>query len=202
MRVTLSQETGMNDDLIIKGLNQKDIKAFYTIYDRWFSQLYLFARKITGNEEEALDIATDAYAKVWEQAAHFDSVDHLRGFLYTTTRNSAVSYLRSLKAKRNYAEQMGAMSREEENAIERYSAEAALLERLYAVIQQLPEKQRQVFTLSYLEGKTTAEIAQKLHIAEKTVYAHRDQVVKKLRLFFSRQQLLFVLYLLYQAIKK
>jgi len=187
----------MDEVLIISGLNSKDIKAFDAIYDLLFNPIFFFTKNITRDEEEAADITTDALAKVWERHSQFESIAQIRNFLFRVVRNASISYLRSLRAKSNYATHLSYLSaEEEEDLIERYAVETILLEKLYQEIEKLPGKMQEVFKLCYIEGKTKAQVALQLNMAEKTVYNTCSEALKKLRLVFSGEELLLVLLLL------
>ena len=59
--------------------------------------------------------------------------------------------------------------------------------RLEEVIQRLPEKERQVFILRYLNDLSLAEIAQSLNLAVGTVKAHLSHGVEKVKATFERK---------------
>jgi RNA polymerase sigma-70 factor (family 1) len=187
----------MDEVVVISGLIKKDIKAFDAVYDLLFNAIFFFTKNITKDEEEAADITTDAFAKVWERHSQFESLAQVRNFLFRAARNASISYLRSLRAKNNYATHLSYLSaEEEENLIERYTVEAMLLQKLYHEIEKLPKKMQEVFKLCYIEGLPKAQVAEQLHMAEKTVHNTCSEALKKLRLMFSEEELLVVFVLL------
>ena len=134
---------------------------------------------------------------MWERHNQFESLAQVRNFLFRAARNASISYLRSLRAKNNYATHLSYLSMEEEESlIERYAVETVLLEKLYHEIEKLPKKMQEVFRLCYIDGLTKSQVAGQLHMAEKTVYNTCSEALKKLRLVFSDEELLVILLLL------
>lgn len=60
-------------------------------------------------------------------------------------------------------------------------AEDERLELIYKEMDKLPEKCREIFTMSYLEERKTAEIAVLLNISSRTVEAQLYKALKILR---------------------
>jgi RNA polymerase sigma-70 factor (ECF subfamily) len=57
-----------------------------------------------------------------------------------------------------------------------------------AAVDQLPDRQRTVFTLCHLAEQTTAEVSQALGLSEATVRVHLFRAVRKLRTLLSRER--------------
>jgi RNA polymerase sigma-70 factor (ECF subfamily) len=71
-----------------------------------------------------------------------------------------------------------------------------VLQYVYAEIEKLPEKCREVFKLSYLEGMKLSEVAQHLNISEQTVANQKTKALKMLRLALSDKQWMVLIMLL------
>jgi RNA polymerase sigma-70 factor (ECF subfamily) len=71
---------------------------------------------------------------------------------------------------------------------------AELMQDIYAEIEKLPEKRRQVFKLAYVEGLKNDEIAAQMNISVHTVKEHKGKALQFLRLRFSDKNIiLFIL---------
>ena len=57
-----------------------------------------------------------------------------------------------------------------------------------AAVQQLPERQRTVFTLCHIAEQSTAEVSQALGLSEATVRVHLFRAVRKLRKLLERER--------------
>lgn len=61
-------------------------------------------------------------------------------------------------------------------------------QRIVAAVDQLPERQRTVFTLSQMGEQSTSEISQALGLSEATVRVHLFRAVRKLRQLLARER--------------
>ena len=77
--------------------------------------------------------------------------------------------------------------------------EEAIVEReaLRGAVAALPEKCREVFTLSYLQGFSHREISERLGIAQSTVENHIYLALKALRSKLSKSELLMLLFFIF-----
>lgn len=66
-----------------------------------------------------------------------------------------------------------------------------------AAVAALPEKCREVFTLSYLQGFSHREISERLGIAQSTVENHIYLALKALRSKLSKSELLMLLFFIF-----
>ena len=57
-----------------------------------------------------------------------------------------------------------------------------------AAVEQLPDRQRTVFTLCHLGEQSTAEVSQALGLSEATVRVHLFRAIRKLRTLLSRER--------------
>jgi len=60
--------------------------------------------------------------------------------------------------------------------------------RIAAAVEQLPERQRMVFTLCQVAEQTTSEVSQALGLREATVRVHLFRAVRKLRVLLERER--------------
>lgn len=86
-----------NDNaLLVKMVQSKSERGFYTLYNKYCGALYCIILKLVKRTDVADDLLQDTFVKIWK---HIDSFDSSRGTLYTwmlnIARNQAVDYLRS-----------------------------------------------------------------------------------------------------------
>ncbi len=83
-----------NIDIVIAAFKQKDPKAFAYIIALQRKPLVYFAEKLLGIREEAEEIAAVSFEKLWANHADFDSFRAIISFLYSTTRDSCLDFLK------------------------------------------------------------------------------------------------------------
>lgn len=183
----------MTDEQIMQGIFDKDSTAFSEVYDKLYRKLFLFAKSLIGDTEEARDIVADSFIKLWSQKNSFANMVHLQVYFYTVIKNSCIDYLRKDKLRTKIENRLSSSGNLSENAIELKYQEAELVQLLYARINQLPERMQQVFKLTYLDGYSRAEVAQMLNLSENTIRNTNAAAMKALRLTLGVEHIVILI---------
>ena len=185
------EQPDFNPD-IIHAFRKGDSQAFDTFFRLHYRPLCYFAAQMVGNTPDAEDIAKDAFVKLWHRHADFDSPNTIKGFLYVTTRNACINFLRRLKVKNTFSREFAYLedSRRDELVLNQL-IRAEFMQEIYTEIEKLPEKRREVFKLAYFEGLKNDEIAERLDISVFTVKVHKGKALTSLRLRFSDRHVIF-----------
>lgn len=143
------------------------------------------AFQITGNLEDALDVAQGVFLKLWQGLDRYDPARTFDTWVYRITVNAAIDSLRS-KGPRGMMHPLPDEAEEFLPAPETRSVEERLdLNLLQAAFQRLAAglapKQRAAFVLREIEGRSTAEVARILDVTESTVRNHLLQARRILR---------------------
>ena len=69
-------------------------EAFATLYDRHFRNVYDLAARMARNSDLAGDIAQNAFVKAWDTLRKGREPEHVRAWLYTIARNTAIDEIR------------------------------------------------------------------------------------------------------------
>lgn len=183
----------MDDDLLIKGLKQKDRKAFNILFTRLFPKVLYYAGHLTKDKLEGEDIAMNSFVKVWEQVDRFNSISELNAYIFTVARNASFNYLRKIRAQHNYETHLANQPTEEESLSEKLRFEVEMLDKLYQEIEKLPGQCREVFKLTYIKRMPRAEVAEKLNISLGTVHVHCSNALNRLKKRFSENDFMLLL---------
>lgn len=120
-----------------------------------------------GNEEQANDIAQDAFIKLWENCSNVPQ-EKAKSYLYTVANNATLNQIAHKKVVLNYARN-NANSDETNLSPEFLIEEDQFKIKLEKAISNLTEAQRVAFLLNRIEGKKYKEIAEMLNISIKAV---------------------------------
>ncbi|MBI4675011.1 MAG: sigma-70 family RNA polymerase sigma factor [Chloroflexi bacterium] len=151
---------------------QRNTRAFSILFERYLSRGITVARRVGVDYETCQDVVTESFIKIWD---HADAFQPRRGkfssWFYTIVHNLAVDKLRRSRA---HAEINFGATGEYMFPTPHDTPEDELFKKLdqivvHAAMEQLPETQRQVIRLAYLEGVTRREIAQQLRLPLATV---------------------------------
>jgi len=176
---------------IIPAFQQGDPQAFNTFFRLHYRPLCFFAEQLMGDMAEAEDIVKDSYLKLWNRHSDFDHPKSIKGFLYTTTRNACLNYLRHQKVKDHFQQEMRYLDDQRgDELVLQQMIRTELLQSIYQEIEKLPEKRQQVFRMVYFDGLKNEEIAEKMGISVFTVKEHKARALAQLRLRFTDKHLL------------
>jgi len=120
-----------------------------------------------GNEEQAEDIAQEAFIKLWQNCADVP-LEKAKSYIYTIANNSSLNVIAHQKVKLNYQKNNTLNDRSNENP-EFLLEEKQFKDKLLTAIENLNETHRVAFLMHRIDGKKYAEIAEELNISVKAV---------------------------------
>lgn len=164
---------------ILKGVNQKDMKAWEKLYAYYYAALCSYANNIVNNQDNAQDIVQDTLIKIWNSDRKFEDLKDLTWYLYKAVYNNSLFWLRS----NNTREQVSHELPEVENIQDEVFVETVreeLIRQLYLYIEELPGEQKKIMLLS-IQGKSGNEIAEILGVSINTVKTQKNRSFKYLR---------------------
>ena len=159
------------DPVLVERLRSGDTSALAPLMDRHAARIYRVAHGITRNEADAEEVVQDVFLTLARKADSFQGRAALSSWLYAITRNRCLTAL----ANRGAFEPLTGEDLEEPRAEPAAPADHALesgSERLRELVDQLPERLRQVLVLYYFEERSVGEVALMLGCPEGTVKTH------------------------------
>ena len=180
-----------SEDQLIELLHQKQVTAFQELFDRFYQYLVLYAMKWVERQEVAEDIVQDLFLKIWERDTEYSSWYGFKNFLYQSVKNAALDHLKHRVVEGKYIQYIKKFP-DENSDPELETMKQEVYRRLYAVLEDLPKRCREVFTY-HLEGKKNAEIAALLHISVLTVKAQKQTAMRYLEKRLGNLYLIMVL---------
>lgn len=135
--------------------------------------------------------------KLWKTRDQFNSIGAAVNWLRVTTRNACLDLLKHRKVVQHSISELSAKGTGNENEWYHEDLLAELLQEVYASIESLPEKSREVFRLRYIDGLKNEEIAGKLGIRHQSVRNHLATALKMIRVkLLDKDHLLPILLLM------
>lgn len=152
------------------------------------ARLFGFIRSRVGTDEDAEDILQDVWYQLSNQPG-MEAIESVSGWLYRVAKNKIID--RSRKKK---TESLDGYNGDEEDGfhfsevllVDNHTPETEHLrqffwEELFAALDELPEKQRNVFVWNELEDMTLQQIADKEGENLKTIISRKRYAVQHLR---------------------
>lgn len=169
-----------------------DQTGLHDIYNAYMAYIYSVIYTILQNKENAEDVTSDFFIKLWSIADNYKPGNGHRGYLATIARNMAIDYLR--KHKRELliaefesadedtegsisAESMGNIANQSTSTEDMVIGDISLKEAL----DKLKPKEREVINMKIMGDMTFQEIADALGRPIGTVTWQYREAIEKLR---------------------
>ncbi|OKZ40789.1 MAG: RNA polymerase subunit sigma-70 [Odoribacter sp. 43_10] len=159
----------LNEQEILRGVNQKDLKAWETLYASYYAALCSYNSDRT-----------------------FPDIKELTWYLYRSTYNNALFHLRTQASRQNILRKMVAEEVELPDEQFALTVREELIRQLYVYIEDLPEERKKILLMS-IQGHSGNEIADLLGISINTVKTQKNRGFKYLREKLKDSVLLFLL---------
>ena len=151
------------DKKLLFRIKKKDREAFVEAYDLYVDDIYRFIYFKVGREEEAQDITSEVFLKVWNyaQSHELDETKSLRAFIYKTARNSVIDYYRRLKENDvSLDEDIGIVLIDEEQNLLARAENISDLKLIKENISKLKDEYREIILMRFVDDLSFAEIAE------------------------------------------
>lgn len=180
-----------NEIDIIAAFKQGDVKALTFFFKLHFRPLVFFAESLLRDKQEAEDIVSEKFMRLWDKHAGFDSFYSIKAFLYISTRNACLDHLKYSQRRSAFKKDYSYWSDNKEEEILHFMYEAELIEELAKEIEVLPKNCRRIFELSFFDNLNPYEVALRLGLSVKTVRNQKAMAVQLLKTRFLKRNLLF-----------
>lgn len=162
-------------------------KAFNAIVKRYQEKLYWHIRRMVVSHDDADDVLQNTFIKAWSYLDNFRGESQLYTWLYRIATNETITFLEKEKKRKAVS-----LSDDENSAVYKIKAESGFdankLEwKLQLAIQNLPEKQRLVFTLRYYDEMPYEEMSKILDTSTGALKASYHHAVKKVEEYLKRE---------------
>lgn len=168
-----------------KRLKQQKIPGFEEVFHLFHPALCFFARRLVNDVPIAQDIVTDVFVKYWEKQADFATVYSVKAFLYISTRNACLNHNHRVKYQARIRENIRQQSNEIEVNEMNEVIHAQVVHHVYNIVNDLPEKCKEVVLLSYSKGLDCHEIARRMRLSVHTVRNQKNRGVHLIKNRFN-----------------
>lgn len=179
------------DNSMITAFNAGDVETFSKVYRSLYPAIYHFCNKLVADENEAKDIASETFIKVWHKRSDLVSYENIKAFAYIVARNACFNHLQSVTRKtKSHKEILYLNSNDDEQLINFEMINADVIAELHHQIEQLPPQCGLVFKLMFFHGKNSTQVAEEMGITRKTVLNQKLKAIALLRAALLKKHLL------------
>jgi RNA polymerase sigma-70 factor (ECF subfamily) len=178
-----------NDPELVARCQRGDTQAFDELVTKYRSRVHSLIYNMVHNEQDAWDLAQDAFVKAWKSIARFRGQSSFYTCIYRIATNVTIDWVRKRKAEggvefndalNNEAEPGSMTSPKQETAPADKLGHDEIRKRIDAAVEKLTPEHRAVILMREMDGLSYEEIAQALECSLGTVMS---------RLFYARKKL-------------
>lgn len=155
-------------------------EEFVKAYDQHADAIFRYCHFRISNRELAKDLTQETFTKAWKYIADGKEIENIKAFLFKIAGNLVIDEYR--KVKQSSLEELqerdgfDVESKDDEKIV--FSSE---VERVRLVIEELPDKYKEVITMRYVSDLSPKEIAEAIGESENVVSVRLNRAVKKMR---------------------
>lgn len=179
-----------NNQVLLKEIKKGNEKAFEYLFDIYYRRLLSYAKKFVFDTDDAKDLVQDVFVQFYEKKEQLTDIS-ICALLFTMVRNRALNYLKHKIIVERYQTDYLDNSNNPNKTEDLYHLDFLghtdcnlLLDELKLqidnVIANLPDRCREVFTMSRIDGLKNREIAEELNISTTAVEKHISKALKHL----------------------
>ncbi|WPU96906.1 RNA polymerase sigma-70 factor [Mucilaginibacter sabulilitoris] len=182
-------KNNLTDSELLEAIIINDEKAFNQLFERHWSKVYTMAFRYVKDQETCLEITHDVFLNIWKKR-HELHIKSFKSYVITAASYHGIRKKQILKAipinyveNYEYTEDNADLSNPHvavnfgETAL--YKSELDL--EVDHLLNDLPKRCREIYTMSRKENLSIAEIADRLQISRRTVENQLSNALKHLR---------------------
>lgn len=179
---------------LVKKLKEGDSFAFEVLFYKYRNKIKGFAKQLVPTQIDPEEIVQEVFVRVWLKKEAINPDKDFQSYLFSIAKHLVIDHLKSAVNRRLYFVeehfQQDLMIEEGPESTIPENAE----EKLRNLIQQIPERRREIFCLSRFEGLSYKQIAGRLNITENTVDSQIRNALAFLRKEFRKMAILGFLF--------
>jgi RNA polymerase sigma-70 factor (ECF subfamily) len=180
VKTAIDDTAPASDGTLTERVRASDEAAFRLLFERYQPVLFRSMLATVGDRDESHEIVQETFVRVWRNRSSLRPDLPFLGYLFRIARNLVRDAAKRAAIRVRYEVEVPTPGLSESDDPEQALRVKVLAEALTEIIQRsLPDKCREVFVLSRMEGWSNAEIAGRLGISVKTV---ENQMTKALRI--------------------
>ncbi len=154
-------------------LQQDDLQSFKWLYRKYCKQVYHFCYGLVKSVQDAEEITSDVFVKLWEKRSYINPDLPILPFLFKISKDLTWNHLKKTSRSKRLKEAfihnyLRSITTNGENEI----IFKEYLEVINRAIHKLTPQQKKIFALRYFSNKDLGQIATELEISKNTVKVH------------------------------
>jgi RNA polymerase sigma-70 factor (ECF subfamily) len=170
------------DQKLLSCLKESDKNAFRDLFSKYHQSLFNFVLYRLKDEVVADDIVQETFLRVWKHRNSIKPNQSFFSYIAKISNNLCMDYFRHEKVKLRHQEHIPQLTQSGvDNPAIQYESKI-LEDKIHSIVNNsLPEKCREIFILSRVNGLANQDIAELLEVSRRTVENQLYRALKVLR---------------------
>jgi RNA polymerase sigma-70 factor, ECF subfamily len=171
---------------IVKRAKEGDDDSFATLFEMYYLPIWRHLYRMVGNEEDARDLAAEAFTRAWYRLPRIHEEKNFRQWLYKIATNVALDFLREKRAQKRGPQPAVSLSEDCANVhTARFEDQVEDQELIKLALEEVAPKPRACFLL-YEEGLSQEEIAEIMGMRKKSIATYISIAREQFRKAYNR----------------
>lgn len=171
------------EKVLISNLRNGDSQAFSNIFNAYYKDMVIFARKFTKDFDSAEEIVQDTFVRFWEERVSIEVNTSLKSYLLKMVQNKCIDWARHKKIIQLHLKFVIANSSISSYDTENYILHSELEQQIETALESFPPEISAAFRMSRYKGLKYNEIADIFGVSTRTIEV---RISKALQLLHSR----------------
>jgi RNA polymerase sigma-70 factor (family 1) len=158
-----------------------DAKAFDRLFGCYSKRLYYFALGYLKSKEEAEEVVQDVFYKIWLNRESLNPQLSFKAYIFKIAYRRINELFRKVAQEQDYRHEIISTSFDFDNNLDERTDYHSLLQLVEKIVNNLPPRQKEIFTKRKRDGLSVKEVAELLGIAPKTVENHLNEALKTIK---------------------
>ncbi len=161
---------------ILPDITMKNPEIFGQTYTQYWKKLNAFSYTMTQDKDLAQNIVQDVFIDLWERKDDLN-INAIEPYLFRAVKNQVFKHYQNNRFDKTILEDQF-----EDYIIDNFaSIDPELMDLLYAALDKLPEKRKEVLLMYKFQDMSIDQIADELGISKQTVKNQISSAIKQLR---------------------
>lgn len=191
----MKNEQSYTEQQLVSLLRAGSQFAFEKLFEKYSQKLFRFSFSYLKSDADSEEIVQNVFLKIWEKRQKLKDETSFKSYLFTIAFN-VIRKDFNKKAKENkYKTELLEVLATENPMLETNSDFEVYVIKLEQLIEQMPDRRKEIFLKRKKEGKSVREIASSMDISPKTVENQITEAMNYLKKEFSQDQISGMLFL-------
>jgi RNA polymerase sigma-70 factor (family 1) len=188
-----------SESTLVHSLSRGNLLAFNSLYKEYSNRIYRFAYGYLKSEDEAEELVQEVFMIIWEKRAELKADLSFKSFLFTIAFNIIRKHFRTRACLTEYLKN-GINDNLDMQTSQKITHDS-LYQYITSLVDNLPQRRREIFIKSRFGGKSIKEIAEEMKISHKTVENQLTDALKFIRVNLNREGIsAFMLFVLFWSL--